>query len=37
MKLTFHGGVEGVTGSCHPVEIASTRFLVDLTHACVTS
>ena len=29
MKLTFHGGVEGVTGSCHRVETSSTQFLVD--------
>lgn len=29
MKLTFHGGVEGVTGSCHRVETADTQFLVD--------
>ncbi|MBM3343889.1 MAG: MBL fold metallo-hydrolase [Betaproteobacteria bacterium] len=29
MKLTFHGGVEGVTGSCHHVQTAATRFLVD--------
>ncbi len=29
MKLTFHGGVEGVTGSCHHVETAHTQFLVD--------
>jgi metallo-beta-lactamase family protein len=29
MKLTFHGGVEGVTGSCHHVQTAHTQFLVD--------
>lgn len=29
MKLTFHGGVEGVTGSCHHVETADMQFLVD--------
>ena len=29
MKLTFHGGVAGVTGSCHRVETDSTQFLVD--------
>ena len=29
MKLTFHGGVEGVTGSCHHVQTAHTRLLVD--------
>ncbi len=29
MKLTFHGGVEGVTGSCHRVETATLQFLVD--------
>ena len=29
MKLTFHGGVEGVTGSCHHIEAAGTQFLVD--------
>jgi metallo-beta-lactamase family protein len=29
MKLTFHGGVEGVTGSCHHVATADTQFLVD--------
>jgi metallo-beta-lactamase family protein len=29
MKLFFHGGVQGVTGSCHRVETASTQFLVD--------
>ncbi len=29
MKLTFHGGVEGVTGSCHHVEAAGLQFLVD--------
>ncbi len=29
MKLTFHGGVQGVTGSCHRVETSGTQFLVD--------
>jgi metallo-beta-lactamase family protein len=29
MKLTFHGGVEGVTGSCHHVETEGMQFLVD--------
>jgi metallo-beta-lactamase family protein len=29
MKLSFHGGVEGVTGSCHHVETSATQFLVD--------
>ncbi len=29
MKLHFHGGVEGVTGSCHRVETGSMQFLVD--------
>jgi metallo-beta-lactamase family protein len=29
MKLHFHGGVQGVTGSCHRVETGSTQFLVD--------
>ncbi len=29
MKLHFHGGVEGVTGSCHRVETGDTQFLVD--------
>ena len=29
MRLTFHGGVGGVTGSCHRVETSSTQFLVD--------
>ena len=29
MRLTFHGGVEGVTGSCHLVEAADMQFLVD--------
>jgi metallo-beta-lactamase family protein len=29
MKLTFHGGVEGVTGSCHHGETSDTQFLVD--------
>ena len=29
MKLCFHGGVEGVTGSCHHAATANTQFLVD--------
>jgi len=29
MKLYFHGGVQGVTGSCHRVETSNTQFLVD--------
>lgn len=29
MKLSFHGGVQGVTGSCHRVETETTQFLVD--------
>lgn len=29
MKLHFHGGVEGVTGSCHRIEADGVQFLVD--------
>ena len=29
MKLTFLGGVQGVTGSCHHVETVHTQFLLD--------
>lgn len=29
MKLFFHGGVQGVTGSCHRVETSELQFLVD--------
>jgi metallo-beta-lactamase family protein len=29
MKLFFHGGVNGVTGSCHRVVTSATQFLVD--------
>ena len=29
MKLSFHGAAEGVTGSCHMVECAGKRILID--------
>jgi metallo-beta-lactamase family protein len=29
MKISFHGADQGVTGSCHLVECASTRILID--------
>jgi metallo-beta-lactamase family protein len=29
MRIEFHGAVRGVTGSCHLVECAATRLLVD--------
>ncbi len=29
MKLYFHGGVQGVTGSCHRIEVAGMQCLVD--------
>lgn len=29
MNITFFGAAQGVTGSCHMVEVAGTKFLVD--------
>ena len=29
MNITFYGAAQGVTGSCHMVEIGNTKFLVD--------
>ena len=29
MKLSFHGADRGVTGSCHLIECAGTRILID--------
>ena len=29
MQLTFHGAAQNVTGSCHLVECAGTRILID--------
>jgi metallo-beta-lactamase family protein len=29
MRISFHGGVDGVTGSCHLLEIGDLRILID--------
>jgi metallo-beta-lactamase family protein len=39
MKLSFHGAAGTVTGSCHPVEAAGRRILIDcgLLHKAAAS
>ena len=29
MKISFHGAAEGVTGSCHLIQVGTKKILID--------